>query len=89
MTLRVRDEALSTDRREVRQVWLTVTEAAEVMRLSRNTLYRLVAVGTLPHRRLGRSIHIHRDIAERWTPGSIEWEAANSATGYVGSRQQG
>lgn len=53
-------------------VWLTIPEAAEVMRLGRNKLYQLVAEGVIPHRRLGRSIHIHRDVAELWTPEESE-----------------
>lgn len=55
---------------DARPMWLTVTEAAEVMRLGRNKLYELIAEGVVPHRRLGRSIHIHREVAEQWTPGA-------------------
>ncbi|MDP9383554.1 MAG: helix-turn-helix domain-containing protein [Chloroflexota bacterium] len=61
-----------TDERERQTVWLTIAEAADVMRLGRNKLYQLVAEGVIPHRRLGRSIHIHRDIAEHWTPDEVE-----------------
>lgn len=57
---------------EVQAVWLTIPEAADVMRLGRNKLYQLIADGVIPHRRLGRSIHIHRDVAEHWPPGAVE-----------------
>lgn len=57
---------------ELRPIWLTIAEAAAVMRLGRNKLYQLVAEGVVPHRRLGRSIHIHRDVAEHWTPDQVE-----------------
>lgn len=60
------------DERERLKVWLTIAEAADVMRLGRNKLYQLVAEGVIPHRRLGRSIHIHRDVAEHWTPDQVE-----------------
>lgn len=53
---------------ETRPVWLTISEASAVMRLGRNKVYKLVSDGVIPHRRLGRSIHIHRDVAENWTP---------------------
>ncbi len=49
-------------------VWLTVPEAAAVMRLGKNRVYSLVHSGQLPARRVGVSIHIRRDIAETWTP---------------------
>lgn len=48
--------------------WLTIPEAAAVMRIGKNKLYTLIQEGTVPHRKLGRSIHIHREIAETWTP---------------------
>ncbi len=57
---------------EALPIWLTVAEAADIMRLGRNKLYQLIAEGVVPHRRLGRSIHIHRDVAERWTPDLVE-----------------
>ncbi len=59
-------------KREARPIWLTVSEAAGIMRLGRNKLYQLVTEGIVPHRKLGRSIHIHRDVAERWTPDQVE-----------------
>lgn len=71
MTVRERDAELPTGRREAQPVWLTIGEAAEVMRLGRNKLYQLVAEGVVPHRKLGRSIHIHREVAEHWTPDAI------------------
>lgn len=70
------------DERERQTVWLTITEAADVMRLGRNKLYQLVAEGVIPHRRLGRSIHIHRDVAERWTPDQVEPARATKAVSY-------
>lgn len=49
-------------------VWLTVPEAAALMRLGRNRVYQLCQTGELPHRRVGVSIHVRRDIAETWAP---------------------
>jgi excisionase family DNA binding protein len=49
-------------------VWLTVPEAAAVMRLGKNRVYQLCQTGELPHRRVGVSIHIRRETAETWTP---------------------
>ncbi len=49
-------------------VWLTVPEAAVLMRLGRNRIYELCGSGQLPHRRIGVTIHIRREVAETWTP---------------------
>jgi excisionase family DNA binding protein len=40
---------------------LTVEEAAQVMRLSRNGAYNAVAEGVIPSIRIGRTIRIPRD----------------------------
>ncbi len=49
-------------------VWLTVPEASAVMRLGKNRVYALCNSGQLPHRRVGVTVHIRRDVAETWTP---------------------
>ncbi len=49
-------------------VWFTVPEAAAVMRLGRNRVYALCQSGELPHRRVGVTVHIRREVAETWTP---------------------
>ncbi len=48
-------------------IWLTVPEAAAVMRLGKNRVYLLCQQGKLPHRRVGVTIHIRREVAETWT----------------------
>ncbi len=48
-------------------VWLTVPEAAALMRLGKNRIYELCGSGQLPHRRVGVTIHIRREVAETWT----------------------
>lgn len=45
---------------------LTVPEAAQLLRISRNLAYELVAQHQLPCVRLGRTIRIPRDSLERW-----------------------
>ena len=45
---------------------LTVQEAAELLHISRNLAYELVALGGLPHIRLGRVIRIPRHALETW-----------------------
>lgn len=71
MTQRDADKVPPRDERGRQPVWLTIAEAAEVMRVGRNKLYQLVADGVVPHRKLGRSVHIHRDVAERWAPDQV------------------
>lgn len=41
--------------------YLTVAEVAEVMRVSRMTVYRLVHAGELPALRVGRSFRVPQD----------------------------
>lgn len=45
---------------------LTVSEAAQVLRISRNLAYELVAKGELPSVRLGRLIRVPRFGLEAW-----------------------
>jgi len=45
---------------------LTVPEAAQLLRISRNLAYELIAQGELPHVRLGRVIRIPRHGLEHW-----------------------
>jgi excisionase family DNA binding protein len=45
---------------------LTVQEAAEFLRISRNSAYELVARGEVPAIRLGRTIRIPRSLLARW-----------------------
>ena len=48
------------------QTLLTVPEAANRLRISRNLAYELVARGELPHLRLGRVIRVPTVILEAW-----------------------
>jgi excisionase family DNA binding protein len=45
---------------------LTVTEAARLLRISRNLCYELIAQKQLPHIRLGRRILVPRHGLEQW-----------------------
>lgn len=45
---------------------LTVTEAAQVLRISRNLTYELVHQGRLPHLQLGRRILVPRRALDLW-----------------------
>ncbi len=42
------------------------------MRLGRNRVYQLCNNGQIPHRRVGVTVHIRRDVAETWTPDTKE-----------------
>ena len=45
--------------REDKGTFLTVAEVAEIMRVSKMTVYRLVHSGELPAVRVGRSFRVH------------------------------
>lgn len=49
-----------------------VDEMAEFLRVSRQTVYRRVADGTLPHIRTGRRIQFEADAIEKWINDSIK-----------------
>lgn len=46
--------------------YLTVAEVAEVMRVSRMTVYRLVHAGELPAVRVGRSFRVPQDALDAY-----------------------
>ncbi|MCH7984389.1 MAG: helix-turn-helix domain-containing protein, partial [Chloroflexi bacterium] len=43
---------------------LTVGEAAELLRVSQKTLYRMISAGSIPVLRFGRAIRIPRAVIE-------------------------
>ena len=46
--------------------FLTIPEVAEVLRISRNLVYQLVAEGVLPSVRLGRRRLVPRELLFEW-----------------------
>jgi excisionase family DNA binding protein len=51
--------------------FLTVEEAAELLRVNRKTLYEAIRLGQVPGvARLGRILRIHRDTLLTWSPGN-------------------
>lgn len=57
---------------------LTVAEAAQVLRISRNLTYELVHQGRLPHLQLGRRILVPRRALDLWI---VEEAHAHSSRG--------
>ena len=53
---------MTSDKPRVR--YLTVAEVADVMRVSKMTVYRLVHAGELPAVRVGRSFRVPQDALE-------------------------
>lgn len=47
-------------------IWVTAAEAAEVMRVSKMTVYRLIQAQELRAARIGRSLRIAQDDLERY-----------------------
>ena len=61
------DKDLRRPRTDAQQpMLLTVTEAARLLRISRNLCYELIAQKQLPHIRLGRRILLPRHGLEQW-----------------------
>lgn len=55
---------MSSEQRRVR--FLTVAEVADVMRVSRMTVYRLVHSGEIPAVRVGHSYRVPQDALEQY-----------------------
>ncbi len=51
--------------------FLTVAEVAQLMRVSKMTVYRLVHSGELPAVRVGRSFRVHEQAVEEYLGASI------------------
>jgi excisionase family DNA binding protein len=50
---------------------LTVAEVAEILRLSKMTVYRMVNSGVLPALKVGRSVRIPKHVVDEYLRGSF------------------
>lgn len=86
-TLSKRDETIMAD--TPRTTFLTVAEVADMVRVSRMTVYRWVHAGELPAVRFGRSFRVPQQAVEQFMEqaalvGGIPVEDDGRATGTVG-----
>lgn len=51
--------------------FLTVAEVADIMRVSKMTVYRLVHAGELPAVRVGRSFRVHESVVKEYLDSSF------------------
>ena len=51
--------------------FLTVAEVAEIMRVSKMTVYRLVHAGEMPAVRVGRSFRVHESAVSEYLEASV------------------
>lgn len=56
---------------EDKGTFLTVAEVAEMMRVSKMTVYRLVHAGDLPAVRVGRSFRVHEKAVSEYLSNSV------------------
>ena len=56
---------------EDKGTFLTIAEVAEMMRVSKMTVYRLVHAGDLPAVRVGRSFRVHAEAVNEYLNSSI------------------
>ena len=54
---------------DTRHEFMKVTEMAQELRIARSRAYELVADGTIPAVKIGRSVRIRRKELERWLEG--------------------
>lgn len=77
---------MSEQPRRVR--FLTVAEVAEVMRVSKMTVYRLLHSGEMPAVRVGRSFRVPQDALDHYLATAqfdVETEAEGPGDGTAGS----
>jgi excisionase family DNA binding protein len=61
------------------KIVMKVSEVAQLLGVSDDSIYRAVRLGQLPHRRLGRRIVFHRPTIEAWlTNGGVVVIAGNN-----------
>ena len=63
---------------EDKGTFLTIAEVAEIMRVSKMTVYRLVHAGEMPAVRVGRSFRVHEKAVEDYL-GSSVYKSTNQA----------
>ncbi|QCB27611.1 helix-turn-helix domain-containing protein [Corynebacterium endometrii] len=56
---------------EEKGTFLTVAEVADMMRVSKMTVYRLVHAGDLPAVRVGRSFRVHENAVSEYLENSV------------------
>lgn len=59
--------------------FLTVAEVAQVLRVSKMTVYRLVHSGEMPAVRFGRSFRVPEQAVEQYLKGAVVEGQSNSA----------
>jgi excisionase family DNA binding protein len=84
---------MSSGPEQARLRYLTVAEVADVMRVSRMTVYRLVHGGDLPAVRVGRSFRVPQDALDAYLAASstehLAEQADRDARGGEHGDQQG
>ncbi len=65
------NEALTAQGGEAFPKFLTVAEVAEIMRVSKMTVYRMVHSGELPAARFGRSFRVDSQVVEDYLKSSF------------------
>ena len=56
---------------EEKGTFLTIAEVAEIMRVSKMTVYRLVHAGEMPAVRVGRSFRVHASAVNEYLEASV------------------
>ena len=66
--------------------FLTVAEVAEIMRVSKMTVYRLVHSGELPAVRVGRSFRVNETAVSEYLESSV-YDVGKSKVSFTGPRE--
>jgi excisionase family DNA binding protein len=77
----VKDENMANAGKNDNGTFLTVAEVADLMRVSKMTVYRLVHSGELPAVRVGRSFRVHEQAVEEYLGASVYDAGRNDQVG--------
>jgi len=67
------------------QLLVTVEEAGKMIRVGRTRMYELVASGTIPSVRIGRSVRVPVDTLREWIAGELAAEDSSAAEPHSGA----
>jgi excisionase family DNA binding protein len=72
---------------QMEKLLLRPTEAADALGVSRSTIYELVADGTVPSMRLGRSVRVPAESLREWVLKSSERDLKNAVGREMGNSE--
>ncbi len=65
------------------EIFYTIPEVAQTLKLSKSKVYYLVQTGKLPHIRIGKNVRIKESDLHRWIDQQSEGISEHFGTGWI------